>query len=230
MRTMIVTALAVVFGLTWAPVLEAQGTAKPFTTKKVTQEEYARAIEKNERSILYIDANEIANAGYQTVRVQFADRYALADWIRELEVRRCPQETVQLARIFTVPTRRVDTNGWKRPLRADEMCLYADNRPVVSLDCGNFIIQPFPVEKVTARVTQPVVPEPIVPRVDRTPFVTGPTLVIPDDRSWLSRNWGWPVGILGAIAGGCIVADIAFDRTCIPGNRDVRQVTRIKIK
>lgn len=197
------------FGLLVTGILvsqaEAADTAKPFTKRKVTQEEYARACEANDMKILHIDCDKIAEAAFPVMGMKFAGRKEFARWVRELEVRECPQEKVRLARIFTVPTKRVDTKGWERRLRKGEMCLYEDNRPVISLDCGNFINSPIPIRAVVAT------PEPVIPqqRVD-TVWTPAPPVYVPQvvtERSrceFLGISCKWIAA--AAVAGGTAYA------------------------
>lgn len=125
--------------------LEAQGTAKPFTNRKMeSAEEYARIIGSNDSTVLYIHADEIAAAAEEAVGFKLSGYTAMSEWLLQLEQKPCPAGEAQLARILTKPEKRVDVNGWRRPFHEGERCLWADNQPVVSLSCGNFVTEVFP--------------------------------------------------------------------------------------
>jgi len=200
--------------------LEAQGTAKPFTNRRMeSAEEYARIIGNNDSTVLYIDADEIAAAAEQAIGFRLSGYAAMSEWLRQLEMKPCPAGEAQLARILTKPTKKVDVRGWRRPFHEGENCLYADNRPVISLSCGNFIPEVFP--------TRSREPDPAVTldstRLDLVDSAradwgdilvrlasTRDTVVIENQiylpaaqngPSWWSRNWEWVAGGV-AIAGG----------------------------
>lgn len=138
-----IAGFALVICLVSASALSAQ--ALPFTKRVVSQEEYATAIEKDDRTILNVSCNMIALASNTTFKHSFMGCDDLAAYIRRLTVLPCPQVETRLARVL--PTGFIDLYGYRRELRQGEMCLY-DNQSALwfaSISCGNLITDVLPV-------------------------------------------------------------------------------------
>ena len=183
--------LAAAFVLAAVP---AFAQALPFVKHTVSQEEYAKAIEKNDRKVLNVSCEEMmtaANAVFEANLSQCAD---LGAYVRQLEVKPCPTVTTTVARVL--PGSHVDLYGYSRELREGETCLYENNsaRWFASLSCGNFITKSLPVytamkeerkpeEKVIVEVdTKPALtPGPIAQAVRQAAVTITPEQAKPDD-------------------------------------------------
>lgn len=202
--------------------LEAQRRSEfqPFLKMKVTREQYVRACELNSMGVLNISCDEIARAAFAAIGRTFSGRQEFASWMSQLEVRPCPRETVRLSRVDTKPVLAIDTNGWTRPLRTGEMCLYEDNRPVISLDCGNFINQPFVLGEVVAKTKPQVFPESPtrLPPDTVIRYIPNEPVVIRRGSPW----WKWPAIIAGTVVAGCGLGEILDEWSCL-GKVRVRQ-------
>jgi hypothetical protein len=206
---------------------QRQSTFTTFTVGKVTQEQYATAIAADNRQVLRLPADQILAGVNKQFGLQLANRQALADYIRQLEAGPCPQGQATLARVHRT-NQVVDLSGWTRPIRPGEQCLFADNRAMFSLDCGNIV--PNLYRTVRPQATAPVTPAPTVyVQPQPTPQVMLPERVAvdanvthyfaeplrldipPQPRSWMSRNWGWFVvpPLLAGVGVGvyCVVTD-----------------------
>jgi hypothetical protein len=115
--------------------LFAQGQA--FTKHPVTKEEYANAIEKNNKSILRIDCEKLVQAIQDAwPELKIRDKYDLADYIRSLVEITGPTGPAKFSRVFKNGT--VDFN-WTRNIKEGEILLFDNNRAefMFSLSCGN---------------------------------------------------------------------------------------------
>lgn len=159
-------ALGIVLTATTASFVSAQGL--PFTKGPVSQEEFARAIERDDRKILNVSCEMVLAAAHQTFEdANFATCGELASYMRRLIVAPCPRATSGMARVL--PGDKIDLVGWRREFREGEMCLF-DNQGaqwVASLLCGNFITDKLPVFAVTKE-------EPLVERPIDKPATTHP--------------------------------------------------------
>jgi hypothetical protein len=199
-------------------------TFTTFTKGRVTQEQFAQAIETNNRAVLNVDADRIRQSFNATFGTQIGTRAEMASYIRQLEAGQCPQVNTSLMRVHR-NNQVIDHNGWTRDLLPGEICLFADNQAMFSLNCGNII--PNLYREVSIR---PVEPRPSAQLPSFTEMAVSQTLradvdanvrhyfpeslrieIPPQPRSWWSRNWGWVVGppVVGAIGVGiyCLVTD-----------------------
>jgi hypothetical protein len=115
--------------------LFAQGQA--FTKHPVTKEEYATAIEKNDKSILRIDCEKLVQAVQNAwPELKIRDKYDLADYIRSLVEMAGPIGPAKFSRVFK--NGAVDFN-WTRDVKEGEILLFDNNRAEYkfSLSCGN---------------------------------------------------------------------------------------------
>lgn len=113
------------------------GQGQAFTRHPVTKEEYATAIEKNDKSILRIDCEKLVQAVQSAwPELKIRDRYDLADYIRSLVATTGPIGPAKFFRVFKNGT--VDFN-WTRNVREGEILLFDNNRAeyMFSLSCGN---------------------------------------------------------------------------------------------
>lgn len=158
--------------------------AYPFTKHVMSsQEEYTRAVETCDQSVLYVDcnqmtsdANELWKLGlgippenekepvksrrYEIARMEFAK------WMRQLSERPCPRSGIGvLARVVNYPGRpsTIQNDGTHRQMKEGERCLFDLNSSswVMSLTCGNFITGgslPFTIEdkETTAQPARPI--------------------------------------------------------------------------
>ncbi len=189
-------------------VVPAFGQALPFTKKPVTQEQLAKAIEKDDHSILNVSADEMVRAANEAFGFDMESPKELAEWVRNLTDTSCPAGyTSTLARVLK--SGEVDLYGFKRPFREGEPCLLDANlaRYVLSRLCGNFVTQAdLPL---FGAVTPP-------PRY----YSGGHTGVGPEGAmrheqssrnssgSWFSRNKKWLLPVAGGVAAGAIVCTV----------------------
>ncbi|MCM2338972.1 MAG: hypothetical protein NDI62_00745 [Burkholderiales bacterium] len=116
-------------------LLFAQGQA--FTKHPITKEEYATAIEKNDKTILRIDCEKLVQAVQNAwPELKIRDKNDLADYIRSLVEISGPIGPAKFSRVFKDGT--VDFN-WTRDVKKGEILLFDNNRAefMFSLSCGN---------------------------------------------------------------------------------------------
>ncbi len=181
--------------------------ALPFTKRPVSQEQLAKAIEKNDRSILNVSSTEMVRAANEAFGFDMESPKELAHWVRNLTDTSCPSgHTSTLARVLK--SGEVDLYGFKRPFRDGEPCLLDANlaRYVLSRLCGNFVTQAdLPL---FGAVTPPryysggmsmAEPEGAIRAEQRSHNASG---------SWWSRNKKWVLPVAGGVAAGAIVCTV----------------------
>lgn len=189
-------------------------TAHPFTKHPVSQEELARAIlagKDGDMSVLYLPASkyvEAMNAAFPYLRLE--NRVALAEHIRTVEVRPCPQGRTRLLRVLDGG--RVDLKGWTRDIRNGELCGYnaSENRYEMSFFCGNPTPELF--GKKVATAPAPPFVNPVIQTVHDTVRVETNTV----ETKIVKEGWrcgGWcKAGIVTALAAGTAAAIAASSR------------------
>jgi hypothetical protein len=193
-------------------VVPAFGQALPFTKKPVTQEQLAKAIEKNDRSILNVSADEMVRAANEAFGFDMESPKELAEWVRNLTDTSCPAGyTSTLARVLK--SGEVDLYGFKRPFRVGEQCLLDANlaRYVLSRLCGNFVTQAdLPLFGAVSKS-----PSALDPSLGDRLFSGGPQRhdnpsIDPQHSqgSWWSRNKKWALPVIGGVAAGAIVCTV----------------------
>ncbi len=118
---------------------------KPFTTRPLTQQEYATAIRNNDRSLLHTDCNALvrgANArNFQDELFLNCDE--LATYMETRSVVRCESASRKVRFSRIAPNGEVDSDkGVEREVHGGEQCLVDTNTGLVvaSLFCGNYPI------------------------------------------------------------------------------------------
>ncbi|MCR4279266.1 MAG: hypothetical protein NUV78_00820 [Candidatus Zambryskibacteria bacterium] len=133
---------AVVAFVMAAPVVaSAQTRGQAFTKGPVTQEEYARAIERNGRRVLIANVADMIEVAVKQGHVSASTTaQGLANYVRSLAVVPCPTGiTASLA--WVGPDGKIMLTGLDRPFRNNEQCLLNIQTGIwfASLLCGNFI-------------------------------------------------------------------------------------------
>lgn len=180
-------------------VVDERGLA--FIKRATTREAYARALERNDRSLLNVSCTDIVGA-VAKIGVPVRTCTELAAYVRTLEVKPCPvlNRKVRLARVV----RGAVDEGWQRELKRGELCLFDNNQAkwMFSLSCGNLILEELSVATAMVREERvSFVPATPVIRERADPLVTMPI----ENRSWWSRNKRWVIPtaiVVGGTAGG----------------------------
>jgi hypothetical protein len=111
-------------------------TRHPFLYHPVSQEQFARAVEMNDRKVIRVKMDALINAVNTTYGLHLENQQDLARYIRNLRTVDCPSGNTNLMRIKNDGS--VDYKGWDRDTHSDEECLANSNgRVIFSLWCGN---------------------------------------------------------------------------------------------
>ncbi len=219
MKSVIRVFLALSLVANWADFASAQ--ALPFTKKVLSQEAYASAIEKNDRKLLNAPCMKYVQAANESFdHLELKSCQDLADYIRTLEEKVCPNVQTTIARVLK--NGEIDLRGRKRMLKVGERCLYDNNEAswFTSLSCGNFITQDLPIFTAHVEEKVPAVDEDIEGE-DEVDFDAAVKEAVdkalkeskrhkrPDTdnggESWLERNWWIPTLIAVGIGAGCAI-------------------------
>lgn len=175
MKKLLKLAMAVMAIILVSSGLEAQALA--FTKRPVTREQYASAIQNNDRRVLNLDCGAIVRSANSIFGHSFTSCGQLATFVGQLTVADCPLGvSVGLGRVLA--SGRTDINGWRRPFRIDEKCLYDNNTGLwfASLSCGNLVTERLSVRTAMATPeAQPV--QPAGPRRPDPTFESEPVRV-----------------------------------------------------
>lgn len=136
--TRLIRLFSLVLVLTALAASTVAAQALPFTKMTVSQEEYAKAIEIDDRAVLNVPCDEIVMAMNEIFKFNLKDCKALASYFRRLNVHLCPvSQKTTFARVLS--SGDIDLRTFERNFKPRERCLYDNQLPkwIVSLTCGN---------------------------------------------------------------------------------------------